>query len=48
MRLEPLAELAHRHPHVGGNVERGRERVKALMVEERFDEQRSRLFGVDD
>lgn len=24
MRLEPLAELAHRSPHVGGTVERGR------------------------
>src|SRR5439155_23763548 len=48
MRLEPLAELAHRHPHVDGTDERGRERMKPLMVEERFDEQRSRLFGVDD
>ena len=47
MRVEPLAELAHRRAHVAAGLERGNECVEVLMVEQSLNEKGARLLDVD-
>ena len=47
VRIEPLAEFAHRRAHVAAGLECGDECVETLVIEQGLNEQGARLVDVD-